>query len=102
MQINNYKKIAEVNLLESNLKQTTVSLEQLGDVRKNDWGWFLSDEYLECDKSLAILSHDIVAKFGFDINEIKIMDSEEIPNAILVSKAKPKFTGSTKTRLIKS
>jgi len=36
LQINNYKEIAEVNLLETNLKQTTVSLEQLGDVRKND------------------------------------------------------------------
>ena len=101
MQINNYKEIAEVNLLETNLKQTTVSLEQLGDVRKNDWGLFLSDEYLECDESLAILSHDIVAKFGFDINEIKIMDSEEIPNAILVSKAKPKFTGSIKNKVDK-
>ena len=36
LQINNYKEIAEVNLLETNLKQTTVSFEQLGDVRKND------------------------------------------------------------------
>ena len=55
-----------------------------------------SDKYREYDDVLVVLTHDIVAKFGFDINEVKIMDSEEMPNAILVSQIKPKFTGTTK------
>ena len=97
LQINNYKEIAEVNLLETNLKQTTVSKTQIGNVKDNNRGWWMfSDKYREYDDVLVVLTHDIVAKFGFDINEVKIMDSEEMPNAILVSQIKPKFTGTTK------
>jgi len=39
-----------------------------------------------------------VAKFGFDINEIRIIDSEDVSDTILVSGVKPKFTGTTKNK----
>ena len=98
LQISNYKEISEVNLLEANLKQITVGYKQLGEVKIGDKGWILPDKYEHVDDILVILAHDMIAKFGFDINEIKIMDSEEVSNALLVSQVKPKFTGVTRDR----
>ncbi len=99
LQINSYREIAEINLLETNLKQTTFSKKILDDVKENKRGWWVfSDKYAECDSALVVLTHDIVAKFGFDINEIRLMDSKEAEDVVLVSKVKPKFTGSTKNQ----
>ena len=99
LQINNCKEIAELSMLESNLKITTVRNKQLDDVKENSRGfWMFSKKYSEYDDALVIVEHDIVAKFGFDINEIKIINSKEVPNAILVSNVKPKFIGTAKNK----
>ena len=97
LQIGSYKEIAEVNLLETNLKTITVSFKDYNK-KETDKGWVFSDRHLEHDEALVVITHDIIAKFGFDINEIRIVDSEDVPNTILVSEVKPKFTGTTKNK----
>lgn len=103
LQINDYTEISEMNLLETNLKQTSVhrKITRPLEVKKwtdGMWFWKEDKEQASYDEAIVIWTHDIVAKFGFDIKDIRIANSQEIQNTILVSGITPKFTGKTKDR----
>ncbi|UTY33540.1 hypothetical protein [Treponema putidum] len=103
LQMNDYTEISEMNLLETNLKQTSVNRKITRPLYIEKWTdgmwWWKEDKELACyDEAIVIWTHDIIAKFGFDIKEIRIANSQEMQNTILVSGVKPKFTGKTKDK----
>lgn len=103
LQMNDYTEISEMNLLETNLKQTSVNRKITRPLYIEKWTdgmwWWKEDKELACyDEAIVIWTHDIIAKFGFDMKEIRIANSQEIQNTILVSGVKPKFTGKTKDK----
>jgi hypothetical protein len=85
-----FQKILEVALLQTNLKQTMVREEPLTPLEK---GWGLRAEY-HYDEALVVITHDILAKFGVDLNEVKV--SELDGNTIVVSGIIPKFIGTSR------
>lgn len=103
LQMNDYTEITELNLLETNLKQTSVDRKitrplQVEKWTEGMWWWKEDKERASYDEAIVIWTHDIVAKFGFDMKEIRIANSQEMQNTILVSGVKPKFTGKTKDK----
>ena len=103
LQMNDYTEISEMNLLETNLKQTSVNRKITRPLHIEKWTdgmwWWKEDKEIACyDEAIVIWTHDIIAKFGFDIKEIRIANSQEMQNTILVSGVKPKFTGKTKDK----
>ena len=85
-----FKEILEVALLETDLKQTSVYKEQLGDIQKS---WII-DPFKEYtyEEALAIFTHRFTAKFGIDFKAIKV---KPVPHtkALIISGIKPKFVG---------
>lgn len=85
-----FQKILEVALLQTNLKQTLVRKEPVTPL---ETGWGLRANYYY-DEALVIIAHDIQAKFGVDLNEVKV--SRQDDNTILVSGIRSKYIGSNK------
>ncbi len=85
-----FEKIAELALLKTDLKQTSVYTEKLGGINK---GMGVRANYYY-DQVLLVMNHEIEAKFGVDINEIRIKKLED--GKISVSGIKPIFIGASK------
>jgi hypothetical protein len=85
-----FQKILEVALLQTNLKQTLARIE---DLTLRESGWGLRAAFYN-DQALVVITHDIMAKFGVDLNEVKVSKSEG--NTIVVSGIIPKFIGTSK------
>jgi hypothetical protein len=85
-----FQKILEVALLQTNLKQTLVRKELLTSPEP---GWGLRADFFN-DEVLVVITHDIVAKFGVDLNEVKV--SKLDGNTVAVSGVIPKFIGTSK------
>jgi hypothetical protein len=83
-----FQKILEVALLQTNLRQTLVKKEPLTKIES---GWGLRANY-HYDEALVVITHDILAKFGVDLNEVKV--SKLDGNVIAVSGIRPKFIGT--------
>jgi hypothetical protein len=90
LSMQSFQKILELALLQTNLKQTLVKKEPITEMEK---GWGLRAEYLN-DEMLAIITHDITAKFGVDLNEVKIAKIDG--NTAVVSGIRSKFIGTSK------
>ena len=85
-----FEKILEVALLETDLKQTIVRKEPLNQAQG---GLGLRASYYQ-DEALVVLTHDITAKFGVDLNAVKIAKVDK--NTVVVSGIRPKFIGTSK------
>jgi len=85
-----FEKIAELALLKTDLKQTSVYTEKLGEVNK---GIGVRANYYY-DQVLLVCNHEIEAKFGVDLNQIRIRKIEE--GKIAVSGIHPVFIGASK------
>jgi hypothetical protein len=85
-----FQKILEVALLQTNLKQTLVRKEPLTAMEE---GWGLRADYYN-DETLVVITHDILAKFGVDLNVVKV--SKLDGNTIIVSGIIPKFIGTSR------
>jgi hypothetical protein len=85
-----FQKILEVALLQTNLKQTLVRKEPL-TTPETGWGFRADYHY---DEALVIITHDIQAKFGVDLNEVKV--SKLAGNTIAVSGIRSKFIGTSR------
>jgi hypothetical protein len=85
-----FQKILEIALLQTNLKQTMVRKEPLTAF---ETGWGIRANYYN-DEALVVITHDILAKFGVDLNEVKV--SELDGNTIVVSGIIPKFIGTSR------
>jgi hypothetical protein len=93
--VQGFEKILELGLLETNLKQPTLVQKRFnknfsdGLVLKIGAGGGYY-EYLE------VRIRDIVAKFGVDLTSIKLSNSKQRSDIIVVSGITPKFLGTTK------
>ena len=97
LNMQSFKEILELGLLEANLKQTTLYRKQLSGIST---GMGLkADQYY--DEGLVILTHDIDAKFGVDLKKIKITVSKDFPNILWIKDIQPKFLGASKNKHIK-
>lgn len=87
-----FKEILEVALLETDLKQTSVYKEQLGDIQKS---WVI-DPFKDYtyEEALAIFTHRFTAKFGIDFKGIKVKPDPHT-EALIISGIKPKFIGKS-------
>lgn len=85
-----FKEIVEVALLETDLKQTSVYKEQLGDIQKS-WAIDPFKDYTY-EEALAIFTHRFTAKFGIDFKAIKVKPVLRT-EALIISGIKPKFIG---------
>ena len=90
LSIQSFQKILELALLEVNLDQALVRKERLGTVRAS-WIPPFRPIYEEI---LVVLDHDIIAKFGVDLNEVKI--ATMYGNTALISGIRPKFIGTSR------
>ncbi|MDR2484584.1 MAG: hypothetical protein LBD55_04225 [Treponema sp.] len=83
-----FQKILEVALLQTNLNQTLARIEKLTEL-ENGWG-LRANAYN--NQVLVVITHDIQAKFGVDLNAVKV--SKLDGNTISVSGITPKFIGA--------
>jgi regulator of replication initiation timing len=77
--VQSFQSILELALLETNMKQTMVRKERIGNVQQNG----------QYDEILAIITHDITAKFGIDLNEVKV--AKLYGTTVVVSGIQSKF-----------
>ena len=101
-------KISELALTATNLKNTQLHTKRTNINKtkgKDAPGWIkivadkVVDTYKDVntyDEYLAVITHDIVAKQGVDLNEVKVANALESPNTIIVSGIIPKYIGSSK------
>jgi hypothetical protein len=90
LSMQSFQKILELALLQSNLKQTLVRKEPLNTLSS---GLGINAEYYN-DEVLIVTTHDINAKFGVDLNEVKIVKLDG--NTVVVSGIRSKFIGTSK------
>jgi hypothetical protein len=83
-----FQKILEVALLQTNLKQTLVRKEPISEAAK---GLGLRADYSQ-DEVLVVITHDLTAKFGVDLNEVKIEKLDG--DTVVISGIHSKFIGS--------
>ncbi|MDR0473159.1 MAG: hypothetical protein LBH43_05770 [Treponema sp.] len=82
-----FQKIAELALLQTELKQTMVEKVMLGALQE---GWGINADYYK-DEALVVYTHDITAKFGLDLNAVKLFKLDG--GVIEVSGLRSKFNG---------
>jgi len=93
LSMQSFEKILELALLQTNLKQTQVRKEPLNQDEFVRRGLGLRADYYY-DEILVVQTHDINAKFGIDLNKIKISKTDE--DTVIVSGISPKFIGTDK------
>jgi hypothetical protein len=88
LSMQSFQRILELALLETNLKQTMVRKDRIGDVRGLGllgYNW---------DEVLVIINHDITAKFGIDLKEVRVARLNE--NTVVVSGIRSKYIGTSR------
>jgi len=88
LSMQSFQQIAELALTQANLSQTLVRKEPVTPI---EIGWGLKADYYY-DEALVIIAHDINAKFGVDLREVKIAKAQN--NSVVVSGIRPKFIGA--------
>ena len=90
LSMQSFQRILQLALLETNLKQTMVRKDP---ITQPEGGWGIRADYYY-DEVLVIMTHDIVAKFGVNLSEIKISGIDG--NTAVVSGIKPIFIGASR------
>jgi len=90
LSMQSFQQIAELALTQANFSQTLVRKEPVTPI---ETGWGLKADYYY-DEALVIIVHDINAKFGVDLKEVKIAKTQG--NSVVVSGIRPKFIGADK------
>ncbi|MDR0527559.1 MAG: hypothetical protein LBG79_07090 [Spirochaetaceae bacterium] len=88
LSMRSFEKILEVALLQANLKQTLVRKERISAVEQ---GIFVDNYY---DEVLVVITHDLMAKYGIDLNKVKITRIDG--NTAVISGIKSKFIGTSR------
>jgi len=88
LSMQSFQQIAELALTQANFSQTLVRKEPVTPI-ETGWG-LLADYYY--DEALVVIAHDINAKFGIDLKEVKIAKASD--NSVVVSGIRPKFIGA--------
>jgi hypothetical protein len=90
LSMQSFQSILQIALLQTNLKQTLARKEAISGTTK---GMGLFANYYN-DEVLVVMTHDIEAKFGVDLKNVKIAKLDV--NAVVVSGIKPMFIGASK------
>jgi hypothetical protein len=90
-----FEKILELGLLETNLKQPTITRKRF-DEDYSDGLVFKIGAGGEYYEYLEVMTHDVVAKFGIDLKSVRLSNSKQHSDTIVVSGITPKFLGTTK------
>jgi len=88
LSMQSFQQIAELALTQANISQTLVRKEPVTSI---ETGWGLMADYYY-DEALVVIAHNINAKFGVDLKEIKIAKTQD--NSVVVSGIRPKFIGA--------
>jgi phage terminase Nu1 subunit (DNA packaging protein) len=88
LSMQSFQEIAELALTQANFSQTLVRKEPVSPI-ETGYG-LLADYYY--DEALVIIAHDINAKFGIDLKEVKIAKAQD--NSVVVSGIRPRFIGA--------
>jgi len=88
LSIQSFQQIAEVAFTQANFTETLVRKEPVTPI-ESGWG-IKADNYY--DEALVVIAHDINAKFGIDLKEVKISKTEK--KSVVVSGIHPKFIGA--------
>jgi hypothetical protein len=93
--VQGFEKILELGLLETNLKQPTIIRKRFNENYSDGmiFGIGAGGEYYEY---LEVMTHDIVAKFGVDLKSMRLSNSKQHSDTIVVSGITAKFLGTTK------
>ena len=89
LNIGNFQEIFQVALLQTNIRRTTINRQELEGTHRSGLG-FRADDYY--DELLVIISHDVDAKFGIDLEAIRILKIDD--NSIVISGVTPIFIGA--------
>jgi hypothetical protein len=90
LSMQSFQQIAELALTQANFSQTLVRKEPVTPI-ETGWG-LLADYYY--DEALVIIVHDINAKFGIDLKQVKIAKTKD--DSVVVSGIRPRFIGADK------
>ena len=88
LSMQSFQAIAELALTQANFKHTLVRKEPVTPL---ETGWGLRADYYY-DEVLVIVNHDINAKFGIDLNEVRMVKSSD--DSVIVSGIRPKYIGA--------
>jgi len=88
LSMQSFQQIAELALTQARFTETLVRKEPITEIEKGKG--LLADYYY--DEALVIIVHDINAKFGVDLKEVKIAKVKD--NSVVVSGIRPKFIGA--------
>jgi hypothetical protein len=92
--VQSFEKILELGLLETNLKQPTITRERFEEKFSN--GLLKIGAGGEYYEYLEVKTHDIIAKFGVNLKLMRLSNSKQRSDTIVVSGIIPKFLGTTK------
>jgi len=92
LSMQSFQQIAELALTQARFTETLVKKEPITPI---ETGWGLRADYYY-DEALVIIAHDINAKFGVDLKEVKIAKAND--NSVVVSGIRPKFIGASKNQ----
>ena len=90
LSVQSFQKILELALLQTELKRTVVKKEPIGRLEE---GWGIRANYYY-DEILVVLTHDIIAKFGVNLNEIRVTKINE--NTVAVFGIRSRFIGASR------
>jgi hypothetical protein len=90
LSMESFQQIAELALTQANFTQTLIRKEPITPVKE---GWNIFAEYYY-DEIFVVIAHDINAKFGIDLKEVKISKIDE--KSVVISGVRPKFIGTNK------
>ncbi|MCL2042966.1 MAG: hypothetical protein FWG89_02375 [Treponema sp.] len=88
LSIGNFREIFQVALLQTNIEKTTINREIIQDIQTG-WG-IVADIYH--DELLVIISYEVDAKFGIDLEAIRIQKIDE--SSIVISGIHPMYIGA--------
>ena len=88
LSMQSFQRILELALLETNLKQTLVRKDTVSEIRGLG---ILGYNY---DEVLAIIDLDITAKYGIDLNGVRVAKINE--NTVVVSGIQPKYIATSR------
>jgi hypothetical protein len=88
LSMQSFQQVAELALAQANFSQTLVRKEPVTPI---ETGWGLKADFYY-DEALVIIAHDINAKFGVDLKEVKIAKAKD--NSVVVSGIRPRFIGA--------
>jgi len=94
LSVQSFDRILELALLQTNIQQSFVRQEPIGEPQKCTVLDLGCDYYI--NEVIVIIDHDIDAKYGINLNEIKISKIDE--NTAVVSGIRPKFIGASKNK----